>query len=101
MAVNKKQAWLLSDAANVEITYDISRIVHCELLKAWQNTTGFLEPYQIAWLRDVHSNLEREWDYWNEEELKMEKNTAQVVLLMQLMKHSSYRLCIFYKNLKP
>jgi hypothetical protein len=69
---NKKQTWLLSDAANVEITYDISRIVNCELLKSWQSAQGTLEPYQISWLKDVRTNLEREWDYWNEEELKME-----------------------------
>lgn len=62
----------MSDAANVQVTYDISRVVNCEVLKAWQSTKGSLEPYQIAWLTDVRHNLEREWDYWNEEELKME-----------------------------
>ena len=72
MGVNKKQAWLLSDSSNVMITFGLENVPFCQHLTDWQNSTGFLELYELQWLENVRQDLIQSWNLWNEEELKMQ-----------------------------
>ena len=69
---NKKQAWLLSDSSNVLTTFGLQLVPFCKHLTDWQNTTGFLAPFEIEWLENVRRDLVYSWNVWNEEELKMQ-----------------------------
>ena len=69
---NKKQAWLLADSSNVLTTFALEIVRECQHLTDWQNTTGFLEPYEKQWLAVVREDLVDSWNLWNEEELKMQ-----------------------------
>jgi hypothetical protein len=72
MAVNKKQTWLLSDSSNVMTTFKLRTVSECQKLTDWQNSTGFLAPFEKEWLANVRQDLVNSWNTWNEEELKMQ-----------------------------
>jgi hypothetical protein len=73
MAVtNKKQAWLLTDSANVLTTFGLHLVSDCKHLQTWQATIGSLDAYEKTWLESVRQDLMNSWNLWNEEELKME-----------------------------
>ncbi|MDZ7934912.1 MAG: hypothetical protein U5M51_08120 [Emticicia sp.] len=52
--------------------FEINKIFDCAILKNWVNTPiGTLKPAYSEILEEARLNLERKWDEWNEEELKM------------------------------
>ena len=59
------------DVAEVIDTFGIHKKIRCQQLQDWCKATGTLKPYKASFLEDVRLHLERDWDSWNEEELKM------------------------------
>jgi hypothetical protein len=59
------------DIYEVIDTFDIDKNFSCQILKDWLDTSGSLSAFEDELIEKVRLKLERKWDEWNEEELKM------------------------------
>ena len=85
----------LSDSANVQEAFDITRSSSCVQMTAWQTVTGSIsESYQNV-LEDARLDLIPNHREWNEEEIKMEF----VSLVMRAAKiNEPQKIKVFYER---
>ncbi len=84
------------DVFEVIDTFEIDKIVNCQILKKWLDISqDKLSPLETELMELVRAKLEIKWDEWNEEELKM--NFISFVLFLAHIDEPK-RISTFYER---
>ena len=59
------------DVSEVIDTFEIERVTKCDILTNWLNASGALTASEVDFLERIRLRLLRDWNSWNEEEIKM------------------------------